>query len=70
MGHLTVFFARTAGHLTKDFQKSQMPRGLPGGGGMIAVGIDSYISCTHNMQNVMLYNSEKLLTPCHRFANI
>ena len=42
MGHLTVFFARTAGHLTKDFQKSQMPGGLPGEG-MIAVGIDSYI---------------------------
>ena len=40
MGHLTVFFARTAGHFTKDFQKSQ----LPGGGGLIAVGIDSYIT--------------------------
>ena len=44
MGHLTVFFARTAGHLTKDFQKSQMPGCLPqGGGGIIPVGIDSYI---------------------------
>ena len=31
VGHLTVFFAGTAGHLTKDFQKNQMPGGLPGG---------------------------------------
>ena len=41
--HLTVFFARTAGHLTKDFPKSQMPGGLPRRVGIIAVGIDSYI---------------------------
>ena len=54
MGHLTVFFARTAGHLTKDFQKSQMPGGLPGGGGMIAVGIDSYIMLTTGIMLVIM----------------
>ena len=32
-----------AGNLTKIFQKSQMPRGLPGGG-MGGFGIDRYIT--------------------------
>ena len=32
-----------AGNLTKIFQKSQMPRSLPGGGGMGGFGIDRYI---------------------------
>ena len=32
-----------AGNLTKIFLKSQMPRGLPGGGGMGGFGIDRYI---------------------------
>ena len=39
VGHLTVFSARIVGNLTKILQKSQIPRGSPGGG-MIAVGID------------------------------
>ena len=34
-----------AGNLTKIFQNSQMPRGLPGGGGMGGFGIDRYIIC-------------------------
>ena len=33
-----------AGNLTKLFQKSQMPGGLPGGGGMGGFGIDRYIT--------------------------
>ena len=34
-----------AGNLTKIFQKSQMPRGLPrGGGGMGGFGTDRYIT--------------------------
>ena len=48
VGDLTFFEALTggafdrltgniAGNLTKNFQKSQMPRGLPGGGGAWAV---------------------------------
>ena len=35
-------FARTVGNLTIFFLKSQIPGDSPGGG-MIAVGIDSYI---------------------------
>ena len=31
-GHLTMFFARTLGNLTKNFSKSQIPGGSPGGG--------------------------------------
>ena len=41
-GHLTVVSACSGGHLTNYFFKSQIPRGLPGGG-LIAVGFDSYI---------------------------
>jgi hypothetical protein len=40
---LTVVSACSGGHLTNYFFKSQIPRGLPGGG-LIAVGFDSYIS--------------------------
>ena len=43
MGHLTVYPGNIAGNLTKIFQKSQMPRGLPGGGGMGGFGINRYI---------------------------
>ena len=43
MGHLTVYPGNIAGNLTKIFQKSQMPRGLPGGG-MGGFGIDRYIT--------------------------
>ena len=55
---LTLFEALTGGafdcqngniaeNLTKIFQKSQMPRGLPGGGGgMGGFGIDWYINRT------------------------
>jgi hypothetical protein len=43
-GHLTVVSACSGGHLTNYFFKSQIPRGLPGGGGLIAVGFDSYIT--------------------------
>ena len=54
VGDLTLFEALTgevfdvktgniAGNLTKIFQKSQMPGGLPGGG-MGGFGIDRYIT--------------------------
>ena len=32
MGHLNGILARAGGNLNKNFQKSQMPAGLPGGG--------------------------------------
>ena len=58
MGDLTLFEALTggvfdrltgniAGNLTKIFQKSQMPGGLPGGG-MGGFGIDRYIRPVSN----------------------
>ena len=54
MGDLTLFEALTGGafdrldwqhggDLTKIFQKSQMPRGLPGRGEIGGFGIDRYI---------------------------
>ena len=63
MGDLTLFEAQTggafdrltgniAGNLTKIFPKSQMPRGLPGGG-MGGFGIDRYI-------NLILFEKLKL----------
>ena len=33
MGHLNGILARVGGNLNTKFQKSQMPGGLPGGGG-------------------------------------
>jgi hypothetical protein len=41
---LTVVSACLGGHLTNYFFKSQIPWGLPGGGGLIAVGFDLYIT--------------------------
>ena len=39
MGHLNGILARVGGNLNNNFQKSQMPRGLPGGGGYIEAAI-------------------------------
>ena len=33
MGHLSGILTRVGGNLNNNFQKSQMPGGLPGGGG-------------------------------------
>ena len=33
MGHLNGILARVGGNLNNNFQKSQMPEGLPGSGG-------------------------------------
>ena len=33
VGHLNGILARVGGNLNKNFQKSQIPGGLPGGGG-------------------------------------
>ena len=41
-GAFDLLTGNIAGNLTKIFQKSQMPRGLPGGG-MGGFGIDRYI---------------------------
>ena len=44
MGYLNDIFARVGGNLNKKFQKSQMPGGLPGGGGMLKLRFDRYIT--------------------------
>ena len=44
VGHLTVASACSGRHLTTYFIKSKIPRGYPGGGGLVAVGFDSYIT--------------------------
>ena len=45
MGHWNGILARVGGNLNNNFQKSQMPGGLPGGGGgMLKLRFDRYIS--------------------------
>ena len=43
MGHLNGILARIGGNLNNNFQKSQMPGGLPGEG-MLKLRFDRYIS--------------------------
>ena len=43
VGHLNGILARVGGNLNNNFQKSQMPGGLPGGG-MLKLRFDQYIS--------------------------
>ena len=43
MGHLNGILARVGGNLNNNFQKSQMPGGLPGGG-MLKLRFDQYIT--------------------------
>ena len=52
-----------AGNLTKIFQKSQMPRGLPGGG-MGGFGIDRYINRVISTTPAKPAKSENLDTVC------
>ena len=42
MGHLNGILARVGGNLNDNFQKSQMPGGVPGGG-MLKLRFDRYI---------------------------
>ena len=43
MGHLNGILARVGGNLNNNFQKSQMPGGLPGGG-MLKLRFERYIT--------------------------
>ena len=52
MGHLKGILARVVGNLNNNFQKSQMPGALPGGG-MLKLRFDRYIT-NHLGQNVGL----------------
>ena len=48
MGHLNGIFARVGGNLNNNFQKSQMPGGLPGGG-MLKLRFDRYITLSFRL---------------------
>ena len=43
VGHLNGILARVGGNLNNNFQKSQMPGGLPRVGGMLKLRFDRYI---------------------------
>ena len=47
MGHLNGILARVGGNLNSNFQKTQMPGGLPGGGGKLKLRFDRYITCMY-----------------------
>ena len=61
MEHLNGIFARVGGNLNNNFQKGQMPGGLPGGGGMLKLRSDRYIMCSHYHGILRLQTSERLL---------
>ena len=44
MGHLNSFSASGGGNLNKNFPKIQMPAGLTGGGGMLKLQFNWYIT--------------------------
>ena len=44
MGRLNGILAQVGGNLNNNFQESQMPGGCPGGGGMLKLRLDRYIS--------------------------
>ena len=44
VGRLNGILAQVGGNLNNNFQKSQMPGGCPGGGGMLKLRFDRYIS--------------------------
>ena len=46
MGHLNGILARVGGNLNNNFQKSQIPGGLPRGGGILKLRFDRYIMQT------------------------
>ena len=69
MGHLNGILARVGGNLNDNFQKSQMPGGLPGRG-MLKVRFDRYISVFQfadsdvTVSLVALFVTVSLVAPC------
>ena len=70
MGHLNGILVRLGGNLNNNFQKSQMPGGLLGGGGMmLKLRCDRYIvtsialeKCLKKMQYGLKYSGTRLLS--------
>ena len=63
MGHLNGILTRVGGNLSNNFQKSQMPGGLPGGGGMLKLRFDRYITLltrdtTQDSRSLSVYVSD------------
>ena len=46
MGHLNGIWARVGWNLNSNFQKTQMPGGVPGGG-KLKLRFDRYITCMY-----------------------
>ena len=63
MGHLNGILTRVGGNLNNNFQKSQMPGGLPGGEGMLKLRFDRYITLltrdtTQDSRSLSVYVSD------------
>ena len=56
MGHLNDILARVGGNLNDNFQKSQMPGGLPGGG-MLKLRFDRYITSYLLIQTLIIIST-------------
>ena len=63
MGHLNGILARVGGNLNNNFQKSQMPGGFPGGGGMLKLRFDRYISLRDHLRT-LLFSTKKITITC------
>ena len=64
VGHLNGILAGVGGNLNNNFQKSQMPGGLPGGGGMLKIRFDRYITNFVNSPKELL--KKVFMTFCSR----
>ena len=70
MGHLNGILARVGGNLNNNFQKSQMPGGLPGGG-MLKLRFDRYITLFifKIIVKIRTQRASKVLRPSHFASN-
>ena len=73
MGHLNGILARVGGNLSDNFQKSQMPGGLPGGG-MLRLRFDPYIMlivqlCCNDNESVQLTFLDIFGNTCNKITD-
>ena len=60
-GHLNSFLALGGGNLNKNFPKIQMPGGCPGGGNLLKLRFDWYITPTNpRIRPVTISNIKKI----------
>ena len=57
-GHSNGILDRVGGNLNNNFQKSQMPGGLPGGGGMLKLRFERYITVLNGTHTPMEHTGE------------